>query len=401
MDLLRGTRIISLNHHLMGPLGAQYLADLGADVIAVEPMEGAFQRKFAIGNQFVDGQSVNFLAAGRNKRSIALNLKSEKGLAIARRLIEKADVLMENFRPGTMERLGLGYEEVKALNSRIIYASATGYGSTGPYRDRPGQDLLLQALCGLAAVTGDGDGPPTPVGPAVVDHHGGALYALGILAALVSRMHTGRGCLVEASLMSAALDLQSEALTCYFNGGGGPSPRGPKNIVAWFSPAPYGMYATRDGHIALSLGSLKDYAEALDAPELGDIPQDDAFTRREEIAEIVRDIVAQQTTEHWIERLGRHGIWHAPVQEYDAVRNDPQVRHNDPFMTLPSATGVPITLVAHPVRYDGELPPVRQPPQPLGAQTREILAELGCREPEIERLEAEGAVGSHLPRAAE
>ena len=191
MNLLKDLRVASFNHMLMGPAAAQHLADLGADVIGVEPTAGAFQRNWAVGNLFVDGQSINHITVARNKRSLALDLKSEAGKEIARRLVQASDVVMENFRPGSMERLGLGYEDCRRLNPRVIYASATGYGRDGPYSDRPGQDLLVQALSGLAASTGDADGPPVPVGPTVVDHHGAALLALGILAAVIGRGETG------------------------------------------------------------------------------------------------------------------------------------------------------------------------------------------------------------------
>ncbi len=212
MDLLAGLRVVSFNHFLAGPVAAQILGDLGADVIAVEPIEGAFQRKWAVANHFVDGQSVNLLATARNKRSIAVDLKSEDGRDVVRRLLKDADVLMENFRPGTMARLGLGHEQLRADNPRLIYAAATGFGADGPSRDRPGQDLLLQALSGLAARTGRADGPPTAVGAVIVDHHAAAIYAMSILAALFARNRTGKGSLVEVNLLQAALDLQVEII---------------------------------------------------------------------------------------------------------------------------------------------------------------------------------------------
>ena len=401
MNLLKDLRVASFNHMLMGPAAAQYLADLGADVIGVEPTAGAFQRNWAVGNLFVDGQSINHITVARNKRSLALDLKSEAGKEIARRLIGAADVVMENFRPGSMERLGLGYEDCKRINPRIIYASATGYGRDGPYRKRPGQDLLVQALSGLAASTGSSDGPPVPVGPTVVDHHGAALLALGILAAVIGRGGDGPGRRVEADLLSAALDMQFESLGCFLNGHRTDSPRAPGNIAAWFSAAPYGIYATADGYLALSMSSMDALAAAFDLPAFAGVSQADAFARREEFTPVLVEAVARRSTSEWIEHLSDHPrVWHAPVQDYDALLEDPQVAHNGSFVTVPGATGTPITMVGHPVSYDGERPGVRLVPQPLGAQTREVLAELGYGPHEVDALAEAGVVHCGKPAAS-
>jgi len=392
MALLSGIRVISFNHFLMGPMGIQYLADLGADVIAVEPIEGAFQRKWSGADKTVDGQSMLFLCGNRNKRSVALDLKSPAGREIARKLVDGADVMAENFRPGVIEKLGLGYDTVKASNPRIVYASASGYGSDGPYVERPGQDLMIQALSGLAAITGSVVDGARAVGVSAVDHHGAALLALGILAALMGRVASGTGCRVDVNLLSAAIDLQAESFTTYFNGARPGTVRQPRHLATWYHPAPYGIYPTKDGHIAISMSSLKALGEALDEAELAATSERDIFVRRDEIAARVAARVARQTTSALERTLTEHGVWNAPVNDYVAVEADPQVRHNGTFVTLRGATGAPITLVAHPNRYDGKAPEVRIPPQPLGAQTAEVLTELGYSDAEIRGFARTGAI---------
>ena len=213
VDLLKGVRVLSFNHFLMGPVGVQFLADLGADVIAVEPPDGAFQRKWGGADKRIDGQTMLLLAGNRNKRSLSLDLKKPESVEVARKLIATSDVLAENFRPGVLDKLGLGFEDARRIKPDIIYAGASGYGADGPYVNRPGQDLLIQALSGLAMVTGTREHGPRAVGVSAVDHHGAALFAAGILAALVRKERTGQGCRVDVSLLSAAIDLQMESFT--------------------------------------------------------------------------------------------------------------------------------------------------------------------------------------------
>lgn len=394
MTLLNGVRILSFNHFLAGPLAAQTLADLGADVIAVEPIEGAFQRNWAVANRFVEGDSVNHLATGRNKRSIAVNLKHPDGVTAVKKLVESADVVMENFRPGTMEKLGLGYETLKAINPGLIYAVATGFGGDGPYADRPGQDLLLQAMSGLAARTGSADGAPTAVGAVIIDQHAASLYAMSILAALFAKAKTGEGRLVEVNLFQAAIDLQVEPLTAWLNGAASPASRGPAGIASWFSPGPYGIHATADGHLAISMAAPKALASALDIAALADFTEADSFVRREEITRLVTGRLKERATAEWLPLLERGRIWHAPVQDYEDLPADPQLVHMGAFKTVDGAYGEPVTMVMHPARYDGKSPEVRLVPQRLGAQTRDILSEAGYGHDEIETLVAGGAVGA-------
>jgi crotonobetainyl-CoA:carnitine CoA-transferase CaiB-like acyl-CoA transferase len=397
LDMLRGIKVVSFNHFLMGPMGIQILGDLGADVVAIETPEGAYQRHWSAGNIWHDGQSVLHLCANRNKRNIALDLKSARGKEIALRLIDGADIVAENFRPGVMEKLGFGYDALKARKPGLIYASASGYGPDGPYKDRPGQDLLAQALFGLMAITGQAVSGPRPVGVSAVDHHGAVVFAMGVLAALVRRGRTGQGCRVDVSLMQSALDLQAESLTGWVNAAEKPaSVNAPRHVGGWYYSAPYGVYATADGHLAVSITPLKTLAEALEEPRLSEFALAETWdpAGKEAIADLIAAALRQRETSHWIARMEALKIWHAKVQGYAEILEDPQVRHMNCLITAPGAgkEGRPVTLVNHPVRYDGQGAEIRLPPQPLGGQTDEVLRELGFDAGEIAALERDGVV---------
>ena len=402
MDFLKGIRVVSFNHFLLGPVAMQILGDLGADIIAVEPVEGAFQRKWGgVNSKTIDGQTMLFLLGNRNKRSLAIDLKSPEGLEIAKRLTKAADVVCENFRPGVMEKLGLGYSQIAEHNPSVVFAAASGFGADGPYADMPGQDLVIQAMSGLAAITGTAESGPRPVGVSAVDHHAAALLAMGILAALFRRATTGKGCRVDVNLLSAAIDLQIESFTCFLNGKRPDSVAAAKFNAGWYFSAPYGIFPTADGHLAISLTTLATLAEALATPRIAEYTGADEYDRRDEINALVADVLRQRTNSAWAEILTRHKIWHAPVNDYASVVRDPQVVHNHSFVTLPGATGSPITLVSHPVKYDGKSPQVRLVPQPVGAQSGEILAELGYSATEIATLEEKGVVVRHTAQLPE
>ena len=400
LDLLQGVRVVSFNHFLLGPMGIQMLADLGADVISIETPEGAWQRHWSGGDIWHDGQSMLHLCANRNKRSLALDLKAPQGREIAFKLIDGADVVTENFRPGVMEKLGFGYEALKARKPSIIFGSASGYGPHGPYAERPGQDLLAQALFGMMAITGQAQNGPRPAGASVIDHHGAALFAMGILAAIVRRQRTGQGCRVDASLMQAALDLQAESLTAWLNAPERPAViNAPPHVGGWYYAAPYGVYATADGHLAVSLCPLTTLAEVLDEPRIAAFSDKDTWTRKDEITDLIAPKLAQKPSTEWIALMEPRKMWHARVQNYAEIMDDPQVQHMRSLVTLPGAgeTSAPVTLVNHPVLYDGQAAEIRLPPQQLGAQSEEVLAELALSGSAIAALAERRVVG--LPKA--
>jgi crotonobetainyl-CoA:carnitine CoA-transferase CaiB-like acyl-CoA transferase len=395
LDLLKGIRVVSFNHFLFGPMAIQALGDLGADVIMVEAPDGAWQRHWSSGDLWHDGQGMLHLCTNRNKRNVALDLKSRKGKEIALKLVDRADVVAENFRPGVMEKLGLDYETLKARHPKLIYASASGYGPDGPYAGRPGQDLLAQAMFGMMTITGQAKTGPRPAGVSVMDHHGGALLAMGICAALFRRERTGQGCRVDTNLMQAALDLQAESLTAWLN-----APQRPEktqafdHVAGWYYAAPYGVYPTRDGHLALSLSPLASIGEVIDEPRLAAFSARDTWTRQDEISRLIATRLKTRPTAEWAALMEPAKIWHAPVQDYAAIVEDPQVRHMQALVTVAGGgeAGAPVTLVNHPVRYDGEAAEVQLPPQRLGAQTDDVLRELGLAPAEIEALADEGII---------
>lgn len=384
-----GTKVVSFAQLAQGPASVQLLADLGADVIKIErPGTGALERTYRLRN----GESLLFHMLHRNQRSLTLDLKAPEGKEIVRRLVETADVVVENFRPGVMDRLGLGYAELSTLNPRLVYLSASGFGPDGPYVSRPGQDLILQGLTGLASATGKRTDLPTPTGASVIDFHSAALNAFGIAAALLHREKTGRGQLVTSNLMDAAIHLQTENVFDCANGIR--KVRSESGLASAGAEAPYGIYKTADGHLVLSDVSLPLLADALDEPRIAAFTKQEAYTRRDEIHDIVAERVSQRTTADWLDRLLAKGVWCGPVQGYEELLEDPQFLHNEVLFetqhprlgTLRNIRG-PVNLSEAPT----ETHPRRSAPE-VGQHTQEVLRELGFDADEIARLKEGGIV---------
>ena len=393
LRILDGIRIVSFTQFLLGPAAVQYLNDMGADVIKVEPPQGAWERGWSGGNNFVGGVSTFYMLAHRNVRAITLNLRHSRAQEVASKLVAESDVLVENYRPGVMERFGIGYEQARAINPRLIYASASGYGSDSPFRDLPGQDLLIQAVSGLAASTGRAGQPPVPAGAAVVDQHAAALLAMAILGGLYHRERTGEGQHVEVVMLQAAFDLQTEPLVYYLNGGDVRLPKHP--LASAFHQAPYGVYQTADGYVVLSVTPMKIVAAALgDPPELRPYADDPAiaFQKKDDIYAALAPILRQKTTAEWLDTLQSRGVWCAPVNDYTHLFEDPIVQAANPVLEVEHPRVGTVHLIKHPVRYSSGEAVVRRAPPELSEHTDEVLCQLGYGADEIERLREQGVV---------
>ncbi len=357
MKPLDGLLVLDFSQYLSGPSAALRLADLGARVIKIERTEvGDLCRQLKLNNMEMDGDSVLFHTINRNKESYAANLKSSEDLSNVKQLIEKADVLIENFRPGVMEKLGLGYEEVKQINPKIVYGRITGYGTEGPWKHKPGQDLLVQSLSGLPYLNGDADQPPVPFGLAVVDILTGAHLVQGILACLIRRGKTQQGGLVEVSLLESILDFQFEVLSTYLNDGGASPSRSKVNNAHAYLGAPYGIYQTKDGYLALAMGSVVRLGELLACEALlAFTDPKDWFNRRDEIKQILVDHLKERTTKEWLAQLEPADYWCADVLNWDQLMEHEGFKALDMLQDIGRPGEQKMTTTRCPIRINGQL----------------------------------------------
>jgi len=322
-----------------------------------------------------------------------LDLKQPEGVRAAKRLIATADVLVENFRPGVMKKLGLDYESLQAEFSGLIYASASGYGATGDYAKSPGQDLLLQAMTGLAANTGSVQQSPVPAGAAVIDQHGAALLAMGVLAALIQRGATGEGQYVEVNMVESALDLQMEPVVYHLNGGKGSLPQ--EKLGSPFHPGPYGLYQTANGHIAISLSPVTVVRKALGG-DRALAPYENpsmALSHRDEIRRALEPLIRALSTEEALQRLGSGGVWCARVNDYDEAFREPAIRHLNPVVEVRHPDAGQVSLLRHPISYSKVETSIRRTPPRLGEHSAEVLSEIGFSDEDVTRLRDLGALG--------
>lgn len=375
---LKGLLVLDLSQFLAGPSAALRLADLGARVIKIErPIVGDLCRQLYISNLELDGDSTLFHTINRNKQSFSANLKDPEDLEKVRRLVAKADVMIQNFRPGIIHRMGLDYGNVKEIKPDIVYGTVTGYGETGPWRDKPGQDLLAQSLSGLTWLNGDRSQPPVPVGLAVADMFAGAHLVQGILACLVRRGITGEGGLVETSLLESVLDFQFEVLSTHLNDGGKLPERAEVNNAHAYLSAPYGIYETADGNIAIAMGLVTRLGELLDLPAL--LAYEDPktwFTARDEIKALLAQHLKKQSTQHWLDILEPADVWCADVFTW------PRLLEHDGFKVLDMIQEVhrdgktSVLTTRCPIRIDGNVLKSPAGAPRVGQHDNQILEEL-------------------------
>ena len=402
---LSGYTVLDLSVMTAGPVGTMLLGDMGADVIKVEePARGDLARD--LGNQFVHGESVQFMSQNRNKRSLRLDLKSPQGRDVFLRMAQTADVIVENFRPGTVDRLGIGYEAVRAINPRIIYASASAFGQTGPYAAWPANDPIVQAVAGLMDMTGEPGGLPVRLGAPLPDFGAAAMMALGITAALLHRERTGAGQRLDTSLLGASLfstiPRDGEAI----RSGKAPSRLGSGHPTM----VPYRNYQGSDGkYFFAACFTEKFWRNLCQVLDRADLLTDARFidnTRRTENREhldaILEEIFATQPASHWVQVLSQADVPSAAVQDYHtALTADPQIKHIGAVLHLDHPVAGPLTNLANPINFHGSPTQVRHPPPVLGQHSAEVLRQFGFSQEEIDGLTSQGVVrGSRLDDAA-
>jgi len=381
MNLLEDIVVIDFSQFLSGPSAALRLADMGAQVIKIErPGTGDICRQLYVSDVMIEGESTIFHAINRNKKSYAADLKDPADLEKVKQLLAKADVMMHNFRPGVMERIGLDYATVQGINPQIVYAEVSGYGNEGPWKDLPGQDLLLQAASGLTWLSNNNNEDPTPMGVAVVDIMAGTHLAQGILASLYKRAVTGEGALIQVSMFESILDFQFEVLTCFYNDGNRLPIRSEVNSGHAYIAAPYGIYTTKDGYIALAMGNIVLLAGLLQCEPLKIFTDsNDWFAKRDSIKKILGAHLATGTTLEWLEVLEEADIWCAPVMDYDTLVQQEGYRLLNMEIVVKTTNGLSVTTTRCPIHVDGKTLSAERGAPLLGEHNEEIDYQFGLK----------------------
>jgi len=391
---LEGVIVLEAAQIMAGPFCGMLLADMGADVIKVErPGSGDDTRR--MGPAFLGGEAAAFLAINRNKRSVALDLKSEGGRGAFRRLATRADVLIENYRPGTLESLGLGYADLKDRNRGLIFCSISGFGQTGPYRERGGFDLVAQGMSGIMSVTGEPGGPPVKVGVPITDLNAGMYGAYGILCAYIQRLKTGQGQWVDTSLLEAGIAYTFWESAQYWSTGEVPGPMGSAHRLS----APYQALRTRDGYVNLGAANQATWetlCAALGRPDLAEDPRFKAPTDRREhyrgLGDLLEAILVRETTAHWLDLFERAGVPAGPIYDLSQVYRDPHVLARGMLADVEHPTAGRISQIGIPVKLSATPGRIARPAPRLGEHTDEVLSWAGYSPAEIGALRTQGAI---------
>lgn len=394
---LDGVLIADFTQLAQGPFATMILGDMGAEIVKIEPPGGDWMRNFALSGIYAGGETVSYLSFNRNKRSIGLDLKSKEGLELVRKLCDKADVVIENFRPGVMKRLGIDYESLKKTNPDIILVSSSGYGSSGPYVTRPGQDLLAQAITGFPTVIGRKEDPPTPIAAGIADLTAGFHIVYATLAALISRNKTGQGQSVEVNLMNSILVTQTDQFTAYLQNGIQPE-RSSAGIANPWTGAPYGIYKCSDGWIAIAMNPLKDIGEILGIEEFKTLDSKNEIPRRDEFKIIIEAQTQKWKVDDLLHKMLEKDLWCAPLQDYAAVIKDPQVLHNEMVVSIPHPTAGTLKTLGIPVKFNGTPSKIRKHPPLFSEHADELAKEyFGLSASEISDFYGRGIISK--PRA--
>ncbi len=397
---LEGIRVIDMTQALAGPFGTRLLGDLGAEVIKIEvPGVGDMSRKFA--GPSVHGESGYFLAINRNKKSVTLDLRSEKGKEIFRELVKRSDVLCENFRPGTTKKMGLDYDVLKKINPRIIYCAVSGFGSNGPNKDRPAFDYIIQAIGGVMSVVGEPGGPPVHTGFPIADLDGGVFSALGTLAALYAREKTGVGQYIDISLLDMIISLWAFMGQFYLLAGDIPGPVGSGHVTN----VPLGAYRAKDGYVVITCPSQKFYKNlaaviSREVEKFRDLPKDHRFStpderlkNRKELEKIINDALSTRTRDEWLKILEEGDVPAAPVNNVAQAFADPQVLSRNMIVEFDHPLGGKIKTMGNPFKMSQTTREVFTPPPLLGQHNKEIICGLlGYSKEDLENLKKDGVI---------
>ena len=392
MGILSGYRVLDCSIAMAGPFAAQRLGDLGADVVKIEPTSGEWQRFRSAGGAVGNRINTSFLSLNRNKRSLAIDLKSAAGKAVLVEMVRTADVFIQNYRPGVAARLGVDYATLSAINPRLIYVSMSGYGESGPYAARPGQDLILQAMSGAMLSAGRAGDTPAPAGQFLADAVTAYTAFEGTLAALLHRERTGEGQLVSVNMLDSVIAFQMQELSV-FTAGGKPQTRSAEPHAHSYIRSPYGVFATSDGHIVVAFANLQTLGALIGEPSFAGMDDEtDSWTHRDAIFARVREALATRPSAEWLAVFDAAGIWSGKVYDYADVVADPQVAHNGSFVEYDHGSEGRVKTPGFPIHFSRTPSAVTRGAPQIGEHSLELLAEAGLDPASIARLVADGVI---------